>query len=148
MPQQVEFDLGVVDGRKKLEDALNFEDPFIYNVAGEGNIANWSAKEVKSARSRARDTAIERVLVVIVGEVGPAPHQRLGWIHVKSGSRAVRLNDVDNALEVLPPSNEEPIIQVENVEQQIGDFFCYALGEREKGKSKEERGKRVSLLGT
>ena len=88
--------MGVVDRGKKLKDALDFEDPFINNVAGEGNVANWSAKEVESARSRARDTAVTRVLVLIVGEVGTAPHQRLGWIQVKSGSRAVRLDDVNN----------------------------------------------------
>ena len=108
--------MGVVDGGKELEDALDFEDPFIDNVASKGNIADWSAKEIESARSCARNASVERILVVIVGEVGSTPHERFGGIHVESRSWAVRLDDVDDALEVFPSTDEGSVVQVEDVE--------------------------------
>ena len=60
----------------------------------------------------------------------------------------MRLDDVDYALEVLPSPNEESIIQVENVEEQVGDFFCDAFREWEESKSKEKGSEWVALLCT
>ena len=67
---------------------------------------------------------------------------------MKSSCGAVRLNDIDDALEVFPPTDEEAIIQVENVEEQVGDFFSDAFREWEESKSKEKGSEWVALLCT
>ena len=131
-----------------FEDSLDFKDAFVDSVPREWYVANWGAQEDKPARSRARNTSIKRVFVVVVGEVGATPDKGLGWIEVKTRCGALGLQDVNDALKILSTSDESSIIEVEDVEEQSRNFFFDAFGERKKSKGKKEGGKRITLLGS
>ena len=46
---------------------------------------------------------------------------------MKAGRGAVRLKDIDDALKILPTTNESPVVEVEDVEEQIRNFLFDAF---------------------
>ena len=58
MLQQVEFDLRIVYGWEELKDALDFENAFVDDIAGKGDVTDGGAQEIEAAWGSAWDTAV------------------------------------------------------------------------------------------
>ena len=112
MAEEGEFDLGIVERWKKVENFCYFSDTSANDITGEWDVANGCAKEMKSGGGSARYSPAERVCDVdLLRKPVAAPNQGLLRVKMKPNIRSETNEEVKDDLEVLTPTDEGAVVE-------------------------------------
>ena len=124
--KEAKLNLSVIEGREEIKDLIDFTDAPIDDVLSEADIANWPTEEGEAGVGGAGNVTLEWI-----GDVNfrrqrisaAAPNERLLGVDVETDFWSPGAEKVEGALEGGAITGERQVIEVGDVEEEVGAIF-------------------------